>query len=737
MKKHKQLLFGLIFALAIVSVFPISRAVSASGFDAGRIIDDSVFTDTTSMSVNEIQTFLNNKNSVCLRNYQTSEPLGNNNYGGNVSAAHAIWKAGQLYGINPQVLIVTLQKEQGLVTRSDCPTWRYNAAMGFGCPDTAPCDAQWYGLSKQLYQGARHLKGFYDQSAGWYIPYRPGVRYIQWHPNSGCGGTNVNIQNRATASLYSYTPYQPNTAALNAGFGTGDGCSSYGNRNFWLYFNAWFDSSLGSYLVRSPENSTVYLISSDSKYPIGSMDIVGALYPLGDIQFVSQQYLDSKTTGNSVGRLLRSSDGTIYFFDAGIKLSFSSCAMVAHYGYTCGDYVSLSDSQLQKLTTGPSMTQFFGTPGGKLFYINNGLKNEAFDVQSLQENGLSPIANTLNESAINNLAYGAPVIRSNVIARSRSTGSLCLYYQASCHSVTAELVSETSLDSLPIKYLDQSSISTLSSAGEFTGFIKNSSSTLHYVIDRNGKAEINAPATWTNNFTIVPDNFLSLFPTSTQPINNLLIKSNSGASVYLVTGQAKRPIAGWNALVRLGINPLTINTLSNTTISGIPNGAVLLGSGSLVKTSDNATVYMIDGLNNKVPLSSFTITAELGIPNNISTFSQTMLDAYSSTPSVLSTKVSCDSKNYVGTLGRLHEVDNATAPHYNFTYQTLDPMTCTSLTKDSEKLGQFIHVPDGTIYIVENGTKRPFSAWSQYVEAGGNSTNTISVSNFFASQIAN
>jgi hypothetical protein len=50
----------------------------------------------------------------------------------------------------------------------------------------------------------------------------------------------VLIQNQATAGLYNYTPYQPNAAALAAGYGTGDSCSAYGNRNFWLYFRDWF-----------------------------------------------------------------------------------------------------------------------------------------------------------------------------------------------------------------------------------------------------------------------------------------------------------------------------------------------------------------------------------------------------------------------------------------------------------------------------------------------------------------
>jgi hypothetical protein len=79
-------------------------------------------------------------------------------------------------------------------------------------------------------------------SPTWYTPYILGNNYIQYNPSSSCGGSTVNIQNRATQALYNYTPYQPNQGALNAGWGTAS-CGSYGNRNFYLYFVKWFGST--------------------------------------------------------------------------------------------------------------------------------------------------------------------------------------------------------------------------------------------------------------------------------------------------------------------------------------------------------------------------------------------------------------------------------------------------------------------------------------------------------------
>ena len=67
--------------------------------------------------------------------------------------------------------------------------------------------------------------------------------YIYWNPNYSCGNSSVYIENQATAALYIYTTYRPNQAALNNLYGSGDGCSSYGNRNFWRIFTDWFGST--------------------------------------------------------------------------------------------------------------------------------------------------------------------------------------------------------------------------------------------------------------------------------------------------------------------------------------------------------------------------------------------------------------------------------------------------------------------------------------------------------------
>jgi hypothetical protein len=156
-----------------------------------------------------------------------------------------IAKVAAACNISPRVLLVILQKEQGLVTTTggaSLTATRYQKAMGYACPDTAACDTKYYGFENQVYFSARQFQRYAAAPAS--FGYRAGrTSSIQYHPNAGCGTSSVYIQNQATAGLYIYTPYRPNPSALAAGYGTGDSCSAYGNRNFWLYFTDWFGST--------------------------------------------------------------------------------------------------------------------------------------------------------------------------------------------------------------------------------------------------------------------------------------------------------------------------------------------------------------------------------------------------------------------------------------------------------------------------------------------------------------
>jgi hypothetical protein len=300
-KAKKYLFLFLILGLFFLVVSIVSNdkvfAWNGSDFNAGRIIDDGVFANSGSMSINDIQNFLNtqvpncdtngsqlsnhsngsggyythaqwgaiydqNNNTntgaapyVCLKSYVENPLNGQNNLQNpnlNVpngqSSAQIIYNAAKQYTINPQVILVTLQKEQGLITDNWPWTNEYTEAMGFNCPDTGACSG-YAGFYQQVTAAAKQFRNYLDNPNS--FNYVVGNNNIAYAP--GCGVSTVNIQNQATAALYDYTPYQPSSAVLSntnpTGSNNGPGgavsgnCNTYGNRNFWWYFDTWFEST--------------------------------------------------------------------------------------------------------------------------------------------------------------------------------------------------------------------------------------------------------------------------------------------------------------------------------------------------------------------------------------------------------------------------------------------------------------------------------------------------------------
>jgi hypothetical protein len=255
----------------------LEPAADASAFRPGNIIADAVFYDSGAMTATQVQGFLNGEGAscvaaaggpACLKSYRLSttsqapDAFCTRGYAGatNETAASIITKVAVGCGINPRVLLVMLQKETGLVARNAPTQHLYDRALGFGCPDSAngTCSAYYPGLFKQLYFAAKQFKRYAANPTNY--GYVPGlVNTILYNPNPACGSARVLIENQATAGLYNYTPYVPNAQALAAGYGAGtSSCSSFGNRNFWLYFTDWFGST--------------QTVGRDVDAPVGNLD---------------------------------------------------------------------------------------------------------------------------------------------------------------------------------------------------------------------------------------------------------------------------------------------------------------------------------------------------------------------------------------------------------------------------------------------------------------------------------
>ncbi len=306
MKRLTALLaiFLLVVTLGMGLVHPKKAHAS---FVANNLIADGAFDFVNSMNTVQIDSFLNSFPNSCISPNSGFEavvptgytPNGGFTYGAYVSAGSVIATAAQVYGINPQVLLVTLQKEQSLVQGGAgyCDNGdenKYAAAVGYGCPDsgtvhsytdifmyrrngvphtnTGPTcvnSAAKAGFSQQVIRAAWLLKFGQQRSlgrTGWAVisgswdnsddlstcyggPMTQGVfkrcasessptAYDGWITIDGLA---THMDTGGTAALYWYTPH------------------FHGNQNFVNLFESWFGSTQSPATCTGSETPGTYV----------------------------------------------------------------------------------------------------------------------------------------------------------------------------------------------------------------------------------------------------------------------------------------------------------------------------------------------------------------------------------------------------------------------------------------------------------------------------------------------
>lgn len=404
MIKKLPLLLGSLLLVLGIAAFGFAKPAHAS-FNNNRVMDDGVFDNSGTMDEGSIQSFLNSFSNSCLKNYQAPYPNDYFNYGGNVPAARVIKRAADLWGINPQVILATLEKEESLVRgNAGCADWRYNSAMGMGCPDGGSCPSPAYaGFSKQVTKGSWQLKYNKERSygnVGWgendsltYYGYMTqgnrkrcgscsNIYYDGW---ASIDNTSVHMDTGATASLYTYTPH------------------FHGNQNFVALFEAWFGSTWGSgepllatfahpqgALVKSPGEYTVYLINSGIRRPFPSLAVFDSYgYKWSDVKPATQGDL-ALPIGSDLslrtGSLIKGSSPAIYIVESSMsglkKKPISSWSVFVGMGYKLSQVIIAPDSVLpvqdglpiDNTDSHPDGSVLKSPSSSTIYYLSGGVK---------------------------------------------------------------------------------------------------------------------------------------------------------------------------------------------------------------------------------------------------------------------------------------------------------------------------------------------------------------------------
>ncbi len=238
MKIFSKIIIIIIIGLFIVADF--NSSPKAKAYDANNLASDAAFINIHTLSVAGIQAIFIQYNSF-LKNFSENGR----------SAAQIIYDAAHGHGdasgvwngitidsstgtINPIAILATIQKEEGIVSGYYSQIEHYNQvrvdwAMGYAVCDSCSLDdpnvVKYKGFTKQVEWGAWQLRYNYERAYGHgFGDYQVGQTQI-------IDGQAVTFANRATASLYRYTPH----------LGT----------NFSYYFELWSSSYQATHVSQS------------------------------------------------------------------------------------------------------------------------------------------------------------------------------------------------------------------------------------------------------------------------------------------------------------------------------------------------------------------------------------------------------------------------------------------------------------------------------------------------------
>jgi LysM repeat protein len=755
------LVSALLVAIGFValSAAPKAQAADASKFDPGLIISDSVFYDFGTMTANEIQRFLNSKlptcndndgGPKCIKDYVADTPAVEGEDGWcdsvpaaqNQTAAQIIYTVAQACKINPRVLIVTLQKEQGLITLDNPTDNKYNKALGYKCPDTGPCDPKVGTFFWQLYRGAGQLQWYGDPRGSFTYLSVGSTKQISYQANNpGCGKKSVTIKSQATAALYYYTPYTPNDAAMANLYGTGDSCSAYGNRNFWRYFTDWFGDPIGGGFLLKSAQSQPYLIIEGKKYLVDNTDTVAAMKPLGPLGTVSQAYLDSFVDSGTVGRLIKSPAlGNYYFVDGGQKFKFTNCAQAAVFGLDCNNAITLTQNQMNALPTATAMTEYVSGDEGQTFFIQDGAKRQILDADSLADSRIGvPALSAVKISAFKNLPWGKPIIRKGVSFTNLATGKLSLFDGTYYYDIDKGTAADIDFT----KWFTKSSGSMLGEAIASVAApvtiksILNDAAGNQYLITNDGKRKVLDAKVISKNAPVVSDEFLALIPDAPTTVEStLVVKSAAAKNVYLVADGEKRLVLNTADVAKFApvVKTTKAETLSNSAVAQIPSGHPVIAPGTYVRSSDSPKTYLIDGLKRALVVNDTDEATLLGL-KNLRTIPAAQFKGYAKTSKITGIKFVCDANFYVAITGTLYPLSEIDASHYPGRGITLDKSTCAALTKSTVALGRFVRTADKAYYLIEDQTKKLIKTVASYEKLRGTSAKAALVGPYFLSRI--
>jgi hypothetical protein len=161
--------------------------------DANRLVEDEDIIGVSNVTVEQVQALLDQKKSFLASFSEDGR-----------TAAQIIVEESKKNEMNPVYMLARIQGESSLVESQSPNQKLIEKATGCGCPDGKGCADQYKGFSKQITCTSTLMKKYFtsldtkgETVAGWSVG----------KSNKTLDPCTVTPANRATAALYTYTPW--------------------------------------------------------------------------------------------------------------------------------------------------------------------------------------------------------------------------------------------------------------------------------------------------------------------------------------------------------------------------------------------------------------------------------------------------------------------------------------------------------------------------------------------------
>ncbi len=362
-------------------------------FDKNFLISDYDLTNSTYLSAQGIQNFLEEKGSVLASLTSIDED------GSEKSVARIIARVSKASTLNPMLFLVMAQKESSAITSSTFTYAIEHWILGFGRCDSCSEEqaAPYRGITKQFTSAADRIRNGYLKDLD-----TTGTTISGWGvgiPKTTIDSIEVTPQNKATAALYTYNPCVGAYGGGNQKYG----CNS-AFQKIWQDWNPSFIRYPNGTLLQIGE--TVYLIQKGDKRAFTSYGALVSSYdPDAIIQvpsIVGEQYDTGAPISFPNYSLLRNPHGTIYLLIDGKKRGFETPEAFRQLGFNPEEVLDVRWSEINPLPEGKPITVDTLYPGGAL--VQNKVNGAVayIDPRGKRQDIWSPIIleNRFNDRAI-------------------------------------------------------------------------------------------------------------------------------------------------------------------------------------------------------------------------------------------------------------------------------------------------------------------------------------------------